>query len=66
LRFLGRLRFPVLFVVTVVLFAIDLLVPDVIPFVDEILLGLAAVLFGKLKRRRIGGEDGRAARAGTR
>ena len=32
------------------LFAIDLLIPDLIPFADEILLGLAAVLLGKLKR----------------
>ena len=64
LRFLARLRFPVLFVVTVVLFSIDLLVPDVIPFVDEILLGLAAVLFGKLKRRRAADDDGRPGRAG--
>ena len=60
LRFLARLRFPVLFVVTVVLFSIDLVVPDAIPFVDEILLGLAAVLLGKLKRGSEGEGAGRA------
>jgi len=39
-----RLRFPVLFAISAALFAVDLVVPDVIPFVDEILLGLATAL----------------------
>jgi hypothetical protein len=41
----SRLKFPQLLVVTAVLFAVDLLVPDLIPFADEILLGLATALF---------------------
>jgi hypothetical protein len=34
------------------LFAIDLIVPDFIPFVDEIILGLMTVVLGLLRERR--------------
>jgi hypothetical protein len=50
--FARRLRFPYLFWVTVVLFLLDLLIPDLIPFADEILLGLATLLLGSWKKRR--------------
>lgn len=50
-RFLSRLRFPQLFVLTVVVFLVDLAVPDVIPFVDEILLALGSLVLGSLKKR---------------
>lgn len=52
-RFAGRLRFPVLFFLTAALFVADLFFPDAIPLVDELLLGLATVLFGSWKRRKI-------------
>jgi hypothetical protein len=48
---LARLRFPTLFCITALLFVVDLVVPDVIPLADEILLGLVAALLGSLKRR---------------
>lgn len=51
-----RLKFPQLFAVLAGLFLFDLLVPDFVPFVDEILLGLGTVLFG-LWRERVGGDD---------
>jgi hypothetical protein len=51
-RFAGELRFPQLFWLTAILFAVDMLVPDLIPFVDEILLGLATLLLGNWKKRR--------------
>jgi len=51
-RYGGRLRFPKLLTVTAVLFAVDLAVPDVIPFADEILLGLATVVLASLRTRR--------------
>jgi hypothetical protein len=51
------LRFPVLLLVTGVLFVINLFVPDPLPFVDEALLALVAVLLSRLKRhRRLDGE----------
>jgi hypothetical protein len=41
----SRLKFPQLLTITAVLFVLDLLIPDMIPFADEILLGLATALF---------------------
>ncbi len=52
LRYLGRLRFPYLVLITGTLFVINLVVPDLIPFVDEILLGLVTVLLGSFKKPR--------------
>ncbi len=61
LRFAGRLRFPQLFGLVASLFVIDLVVPDMIPFADEILLGLGTLLLGSLRKRRDGSEDDQAA-----
>ncbi len=46
-----RLRFPQLFFVTATIFVIDLLIPDLIPFVDEVLLGLLTVLLGMWQQK---------------
>lgn len=51
-RALGRLRFPRLFLLAAIVFLADLAFPDVIPFVDEILLGLGTALLGSWKRER--------------
>lgn len=50
-RFLPRLRFPWLFLLLATLFVADLLVPDLLPFVDEAVLGLLTVLVGAWKTR---------------
>lgn len=50
-RFAGGLRFPQLFWLTLILFLLDVLIPDLIPFADEILLGLATLLLGSWKKR---------------
>lgn len=47
----ARLRFPRLLALTAALFVIDLLVPDFIPFADEIILGLLATLLAMLKKK---------------
>ncbi|MGQ0799135.1 MAG: DUF6116 family protein [Pseudomarimonas sp.] len=47
-----RLRFPWLLAITATLFGVTLVVPDPIPFVDEILLALGTLLFASLKQRR--------------
>ena len=52
LRWAEGLRFPRLALVTEGLFVADVLVPDFIPFIDEILLGLATLLLANLRRRR--------------
>lgn len=49
-RFLSRLRFPQLFAFTAGLLALDLLVPDLIPFVDEILLAATTYLLANWKK----------------
>lgn len=50
-RFEAGLRFPRLLALTAALFVLDLIIPDVIPFVDEILLGLLSLLLASLKNR---------------
>jgi hypothetical protein len=50
-RFIGRLRFPQLFIVAALLLGADLVVPDVIPFLDEALLALLTAMLGMLRRR---------------
>jgi hypothetical protein len=47
-----RLRYPTLFKITALLFAVDLVVPDVVPFADEILLGLGTLLLANWKGRK--------------
>ncbi len=51
-RFASGLRFPTLFKLVAALFVVDFLVPDLIPFYDEILLALGTLLLGSLKSRR--------------
>jgi len=55
-RAASKLKFPQLFGVFLALFLIDLVVPDLVPFVDEILLGLGTALFG-LWRERTGAPE---------
>lgn len=50
-RFAAGLRFPVLFALCGLLFLADLLVPDLIPFADEILLALLTVAVGAFRKR---------------
>ena len=53
LGFAARLRFPTLFLVTAALFVLDLLIPDFIPFADEILLGLGSLLLANWKSNKL-------------
>ncbi|MEW8651435.1 MAG: DUF6116 family protein [Candidatus Thiodiazotropha sp.] len=50
LKYADRLKFRQLFLVTAALFVVDLLIPDLVPFADEILLGLLTLLFGSWKK----------------
>ena len=52
LAFASRLRFPQLFLLTAAVFVADVLIPDVLPFVDEVLLGLLTALFASFKKRK--------------
>ena len=51
-RFASGLRFPTLFMIAASLFVLDLLIPDFIPFADEILLALGTLLLGSLRRKK--------------
>jgi hypothetical protein len=51
LRWASQLRFPWLFLLTASLFALNLIIPDALPFADEILMGLVALLLAGLKKK---------------
>ena len=50
MSWLGGLRFPALLVVTTLLLIVNVFIPDAFPLVDEILLGLIAIVLSRLKR----------------
>jgi len=58
-RFVSGLSFPKVFLLLSGLFLLDLVVPDLIPFLDEIFLGTLTVLFGMWRERKAtrGGSD---------
>ena len=47
-----KLRYPTLFKITAALFVVTLFLPDPVPFVDEILVGLGTLLLANWKRRK--------------
>jgi hypothetical protein len=52
-RFLSGLSFPKLFLLLSGLFLLDLAVPDMIPFLDEMFLATLTVLFGMWRQRSV-------------
>lgn len=52
LGFLSRLSFPRLFLLAASLWALDMVVPDFIPFIDELLLGIGTLLLASFRKRR--------------
>ena len=54
LKYASGLRFPALFLITLGIFVVDVIVPDVIPLADELLLGMITLLLGTWKKRRSG------------
>ncbi len=51
LQWARRLRYPTLFKLTAGLLALTLFIPDPIPFVDELVLGLGTLLLANWKNR---------------
>lgn len=45
------LRFKQLFLLALFLFIADLMIPDVIPLIDELLLGLMTLLLGSIRKK---------------
>ncbi len=52
LEWARRLRYPTLFKITAALFTLSVLLPDPVPFIDEILFGLGTLLLANWKRRK--------------
>jgi hypothetical protein len=50
-RMTAGMRFPTLFLIVGGLFLLDLVVPDLIPFYDEILMAMLTVLIGSIRKR---------------
>ena len=50
MRWAGRLRFPYLLGLTVILFVFNLFMPDAVPLIDEVIMGLIAALLASLKK----------------
>jgi hypothetical protein len=57
LRWFGKLSYPRLFAIAAFLFVADTLIPDVIPFADELLLGLGTLLLANWKKKEAGVGD---------
>lgn len=51
LGYASRLRFPGLLALTAALLLVTLVVPDPLPLLDEVLLGLLTLLFAAWRRR---------------
>ena len=49
-RVTAGMRFPTLFLIVGGLFLVDLVVPDLIPFYDEILMAMLAVLIASIRK----------------
>ena len=58
-RLLARLglRFPALFLILLIVTVADLLVPDALPFVDEMVLAILTAIFGLWRDRRVDRRD---------
>ena len=56
-EYAATLRFPKLFMLAALLFLADMVLPDVIPFADEIFLALVTAMLASFKKRRAPGGD---------
>lgn len=56
LRWASGLRFPYLFLLTSLLFILNLFIPDVVPVADELIMGLVAMTLASLRKKP--GEEG--------
>jgi uncharacterized protein DUF6116 len=58
LAYADKLKFRNLFLIVISLFTVDLFVPDFIPLIDEIILGLLAIILANWKKERGQKEEG--------
>ena len=65
MRWAGRLRFPYLFALTAVLFVFNLFMPDALPLIDELIMGLIAALLASLRKPKDEAEEAGDSGSGT-
>jgi hypothetical protein len=53
LSYADKLKYKNLFLITLFLFVVDFIVPDMIPMIDEIILGLLAIVLANWKKERV-------------
>lgn len=58
LAFANQLKFKNLFLIVIGLFTLDLFIPDLIPFIDEVILGLLAIILANWKSERKQEQEG--------
>ena len=58
LAFANKLKFKNLFLIVISLFIVDLFVPDFIPLVDEIILGLLSIILANWKEEKRQDKEG--------
>jgi len=51
-RFLERRRYPTLMLIAAALFLINVFVPDPLPIIDEVLMLIATIAIGSLRKRK--------------
>ena len=51
IRWASRLRFPYLFILTLILFVLNVFIPDALPLADELIMGLVAMLLASLRKK---------------
>ena len=59
-RFLERRRFPTLFLILAALFGANLVIPDAIPLIDELIMLVVTVIVGAFRERRRDRQDDEA------
>ena len=50
LQWAAKRRYPTLLKIVLCCFVVDLVVPDPVPFMDEVVLGVLSIVFAQLKR----------------
>lgn len=58
LAYANQLKFKNLFLIVLSLFVTDIFVPDFIPLIDEIILGLLAIILANWKKERREDKEG--------
>lgn len=58
MAFANKLKFKNLFLIVIGLFVTDLIIPDFIPLIDEIILGLLAIILANWKKDRQQKDEG--------